>query len=105
MERACTAHLKAIGAWLAPEEFDDVPLREEDSALLQIASSPSLESQPREEHTTTEEKVSVPTFPVVASVIIPVRNRVRTIADAIKSALSQENYVQVQCNRCGQPFH
>ena len=25
MERACTAHLKAIGAWLAPEEFDDVP--------------------------------------------------------------------------------
>ena len=90
MERACTAHLKAIGAWLAPEEFDDVPLREEDSALLQIASSTSLENQPREENTTAEEKVSVPAFPVVASVIIPVRNRVQTIADAIKSALSQE---------------
>ena len=30
------------------------------------------------------------TFPVTASVIIPVRNRVRTIADAITSALSQK---------------
>jgi len=30
------------------------------------------------------------TFPVLASVIIPVRNRVRTIADAVKSALSQQ---------------
>lgn len=29
-------------------------------------------------------------FPVEASVIIPVRNRVRTIADAVRSALSQE---------------
>jgi len=29
-------------------------------------------------------------FPVLASVIIPVRNRVRTIADAVKSALSQK---------------
>ena len=30
------------------------------------------------------------TFPVEASVIIPVKNRVRTIADAVRSALSQE---------------
>ena len=30
------------------------------------------------------------TFPVEASVIIPVRNRVRTIADAVQSALSQQ---------------
>ena len=29
-------------------------------------------------------------FPVLASVIIPVRNRARTIADAVKSALSQQ---------------
>ena len=29
-------------------------------------------------------------FPVLASVIIPVRNRVRTIADAVKSALNQQ---------------
>ncbi len=32
---------------------------------------------------------SIGTFPVEASVVIPVRNRVRTIADAVDSALSQ----------------
>jgi hypothetical protein len=37
-----------------------------------------------------ETKVTLDEFPVEASVIIPVRNRVNTIADAIKSALSQE---------------
>lgn len=60
-ERACTEHLKAIGAWLAPEEFDDLPsaCQEED-------------------------------YPVTVSVIIPVRNRERTIADAVESALAQE---------------
>jgi len=57
MEAAATAHLKRIGAFLAPE-FRDVP--------------PSADS-----------------FPVEASVVIPVRNRVRTIADAVASALSQ----------------
>ena len=31
-----------------------------------------------------------PRFPVVASVIIPVRNRVKTIAEAVKSALAQQ---------------
>lgn len=40
------------------------------------------------------EFVAVPesseTFPVVASVIIPVRNRVKTIADAVNSALTQQ---------------
>jgi glycosyltransferase involved in cell wall biosynthesis len=57
MEESVTAHLKRIGAFLAPE-FRDV--------------SPSADS-----------------FPVEASVVIPVRNRVRTIADAVASALSQ----------------
>ena len=57
MEAAATAHLKRIGAWLAPE-FRDVP--------------PPAEP-----------------FPVEASVVIPVRNRVRTVADAVKSALAQ----------------
>ena len=57
MEEAATAHLKRIGAWLAPV-FRDVP--------------PS--NHP---------------FPVEASVVIPVRNRVRTVADAVKSALAQ----------------
>lgn len=58
MEKACTAHLKAIGAWLPP--------------VFQ-------EPDPEEEH-----------FPVEASVIIPVKNRVRTIAGAIRSALEQQ---------------
>lgn len=60
MEAACTAHLKAIGAWL-PER------------------KPWLDS-----------KDSQKTFPVKASVVIPVRNRIRTIAEAVKSAVSQE---------------
>ena len=59
MERAATDHLKAIGAWLAPVEFDDLP------------------------HDYTD-------YPVEASVIIPVRNRVRTIADAVRSVLTQQ---------------
>ena len=58
MERCCTAHLKAIGAYLPPE-FKDVDIHTGD-------------------------------FPVEASVVIPCRNRVRTIADAIKSSLGQK---------------
>ncbi|MBM4314006.1 MAG: glycosyltransferase family 2 protein, partial [Deltaproteobacteria bacterium] len=57
MEAAATAHLKRIGAFLAPE-FRDLP--------------PPAAS-----------------FPVEASVVIPVRNRDRTIGDAVASALSQ----------------
>ena len=58
MEQACTAHLKRIGAWLAPE-FKEVDLRAGE-------------------------------FEYEASVVIPCRNRVRTIGDAIRSALDQE---------------
>ena len=58
METAVTAHLKRIGAYLAPE-FSDVP---------QSSSA----------------------FPVEASVVIPVKNRVRTVAEAIQSALAQK---------------
>ena len=59
MERACTRHLKEIGALLAPDEFDEIKFDEDD-------------------------------FPVEATVVIPVRNRVRTIEDAIKSVLKQK---------------
>ncbi len=59
MEQACTAHLKAIGAYLPPV-FRELP--DEASA----------------------------SFPVEMSVVIPVRNRVRTIDDALASALSQQ---------------
>jgi hypothetical protein len=57
MEAVATAHLKAIGAFLAPS-FRPLP------------ASPGG-------------------FPVRASVIIPVRNRERTVAEAARSALGQ----------------
>ena len=59
MEQACTNHLKAIDAYLAPEAFQDIDFSEGE-------------------------------FAVEASVIIPVRNRERTIEDAIRSALTQK---------------
>ncbi len=62
MEEVATEHLKAINAYLSPAEF-------EDPAFAPVDRSG---------------------FPVEASVIIPVRNRVRTIKDAIESVLSQE---------------
>ena len=58
-ERACTEHLKCIGAYLAADEWDDLP---------------------------NDETV----YPVEASVIIPVKNREKTIKDAINSVLEQE---------------
>jgi glycosyltransferase involved in cell wall biosynthesis len=58
MERACTNHLKAIDAYLAPR-FDEIHF----------------------------DKLS---FPVEASVIIPVYNRAKTIEDAIQSVLRQK---------------
>ena len=58
MEKACTAHLKEIGGYLAPK-FDEIDFNKGD-------------------------------FEYEASVIIPVRNRIRTIRDAIKSVLAQK---------------
>ncbi len=58
MEKACTAHLKAIGGYLEPV-FKDVDLTEGE-------------------------------FGYEASVVIPCKNRVRTIGDAIRSALGQK---------------
>jgi GT2 family glycosyltransferase len=58
MEQACTDHLKAIGAYIAPEKIAPVDFSGD--------------------------------FAVEVSVIIPVRNRVATISDAIRSALSQQ---------------
>lgn len=57
MEQACTAHLRAIGAFLPP---------------------------------ITKEIEFTGDFDVEASVIIPVYNRANTIADAVRSALSQQ---------------
>ena len=62
MEACVTAHLKRIGAYLKPGEY---------KKLSEISSQDS-------------------DFPVTASVIIPCKNRARTIADAIRSALNQK---------------
>ena len=62
MEKVCTEHLKRIGAWMPPV-FKEVSLgRNEGEAG----------------------------FPVIASVVIPVFNRVRTVKDAVESALAQK---------------
>ena len=60
MEKICTAHLKRIGAWLEPK-FRDPDINDFEAAA----------------------------FPVTASVVIPVFNRIRTVKDAVQSALSQ----------------
>lgn len=59
MEQACTEHLKAVGAYLAPDAYK--PMRVDEGS-----------------------------FPVEASIMIPVRNRIRTIKDALTSALNQK---------------
>lgn len=59
MERAATAHLKAIGALVDSSGYSPVDFASE-------------------------------SFATEASVVIPVRNRVRTIGDAVRSALAQE---------------
>ena len=61
MEQACTEHLRRIGAWLEPV-FKEPDIRE----------------------------FGVQEYPVTASVIIPVFNRIRTVKDAVESALSQK---------------
>ena len=61
MEAVFTGYLKNIGAYLSPEAYRDFPQAE--AGVV---------------------------FPVEASVVIPVLNRKATVADAIKSALSQE---------------
>ena len=61
MEKVCTEHLKRIGAWLEPK-FKEPDLNE-------FAES---------------------AFEVTATVVIPVFNRVRTVKDAVESALSQK---------------
>ncbi len=60
MEKICTEHLKRIGGWLRPE-FKNPDINDFNGAE----------------------------FPVTASVVIPVFNRIRTVKDAVESALGQ----------------
>ena len=64
MERACTEHLKEIGGYLAPEK----------------------DGKPNFKHI----EFNQGNFDVEATVMIPVRNRIRTIRDAIDSVLRQK---------------
>lgn len=59
MEKAATAHLRKIGAWIDVAQY----------------RTPSFEGY---------------SFPVEASVVIPVFNRVKTITDAIRSVITQK---------------
>ena len=59
MERTCTAHLKAIGAFVDYQTLKDIDTEAGD-------------------------------FPCEATVIIPVKNRAKTIGDAVRSILEQE---------------
>ena len=61
MEKVCTEHLKRIGAWLEPK------FREPD--INEFAGTP---------------------FELTATVVIPVFNRVRTVKNAVESALNQK---------------
>ena len=61
MEKICTEHLKRIGAWLPPVFNDISPIGSHDEG-----------------------------YPVVASVVIPVFNRIKTVRDAVESALGQQ---------------
>ena len=60
LERACTRHLRAINAYMHAGEFDTIKFEDSNN------------------------------FHVEATVVIPVRNRARTIADAIESVLMQK---------------
>ena len=67
MEKCVTAHLRQLGALV-------------DYRQLKLVESKEVP---------TGTPINAESYPVTASVIIPCRNRVRTIGDAIRSALSQ----------------
>ena len=77
MEKACTAHLRRIGALISAE---DLHLGSDPRAIPGGAhfgwSDPQCSS-------------SECSFPVTASVVIPCKNRARTVGDAIESAAKQ----------------
>ncbi len=69
MEKACTEHLKEVGGYLSPKRVDE-----------------NGEKVPNFRHI----EFNQGDFEVEATVMIPVRNRIRTIRDAIDSVLKQE---------------
>lgn len=82
MEAVCTDYLKRIGAYLPPvfREPDFSGYHNESMSEVPETGTVTMFSR----------------FPVTASVIIPVLDRVRTVGDAVRSALGQV---------CGFPFN
>lgn len=74
MEEIATAHLKRLGAYLAPE-------------FLRPRVGAYIETQAEKEAAPLVYHME---FSIKASIIIPVRNRERTIGDAVTSALAQK---------------
>ena len=89
MEKICTEHLKRIGAWLPPVFKEISPL-----ALLGRNDSDELGRNDNGELGRNDNdelgRNDSGEFPVTATVVIPVFNRVRTVKDAVQSALAQE---------------
>ena len=81
MERAATRHLREINAYLSAGETDDIKFEATGITTDNPANIPNTTIPASEAQTCTHP---------VASVIIPVRNRERTIEDAVRSALAQE---------------
>lgn len=95
MEKICTEHLKRIGAYLAQDFMEPgcAPLLPKAGDCS--PAEDALSGRPQTEEVSGLMDTSMD-FPVRASVIIPVYNRVRTVKDAVESALSQ---------KCGFPFN
>ena len=89
MEKICTEHLKRIGAWLPPvfKEVGISPLPSVGRDDRNMVGQDDRDAVGREESDVigNDDRRSV-----TASVIIPVYNRVRTVKDAVESALSQK---------------
>ena len=71
MEQICTEHLKRIGGYLEP-----------------VFKDPEILCGAQDDR--TAQGCSLTQYPVVATVVIPVFNRIRTVKDAVESALSQK---------------
>jgi hypothetical protein len=75
MEQICTEHLKRVGAYLEP-----------------VFKEPYILSSAQKDGNLHECKITQEGngYPVVATVVIPVFNRISTVRDAVESALSQQ---------------
>jgi hypothetical protein len=96
LEQLATAHLQRIGAWLEPQ-FAEVPKHKHFSSTKEHEENTNIENKDsvflRDSSCDFVEGISgfkEEQFPVTASVVIPVRNRVKTVADAVRSALAQQ---------------